>query len=133
MAVKSSLRFAVLLLLLHITAAAVVHMTAMPSMVRLATIVLILLSLVYYLARDVLFLLPDSWREMSLNQDGVSLVTRGGSKFLGQVTNKTVVSPLLIILRVRLEDRHRLVSRVIFPDALGAVAFRELCVRLRFL
>lgn len=133
MAVKPSLRFAVLLLLLHITAAAVVYMTAMPLMARVLTILLILLNLIYYLVRDVLLLLPDSWREISLNQEGVSLVTRGGSKFLGQVVNKTVVSPLLIVLRVRLEDRHRLVSRVIFPDALGAGAFRELCVRLKFL
>lgn len=133
MAVKPSLRFALLLLLLHITAAGVVYMTAMPLGYRLAAILLILLSLIYYLLRDVLLLSAGSWREISLNQDGISLITRNGSKLFGQVTNKTVVSPLLVVLRVRTEGRQLLVSRVIFPDALGADAFREFCVRLKFL
>ena len=133
MPIKPSLRFAILLLLLHITTATVVYLTAMPLMARLGAILLILLSLGFYLMRDVLLLSAGSWREISLNQDGVSLVTRGGSKLLGQVANNTVVSPLLILLRVRLEDRRLLVSRVIFPDALGAGTFRELCVRLKFL
>jgi len=133
MAIKPSLRFAMLLLLLHITAVVVVYMTAIPLVVRLAAILLILLSLIYYLVRDALLLMHGSWHEIALNQDGVSLVTRSGSKLFGQVANKTVVSPFLIVLRVRLEGRRLLISRVIFPDALGAGAFRELCVRLKFL
>jgi len=132
MVVRPSLRFALLLLLLHLTTAVVVYLMAMPSMAKLAIIALIFLSLAYYLVRDVLLLSSDSWREILFNQDGVLLVTRSDVKLTGQIFNKTFVSPLLIVLRVRVEGRRLLVSRVIFPDALGAGAFRELCVRLKF-
>lgn len=93
---------------------------------------LISLSLFYHLARDVLLLLPDSWCDIALDQSSVSVVSRDGSSFLGQVANKTVVSPYFVILRIRSDSHWLPVSRVIFPDALGAGEFRELCVRLRF-
>jgi hypothetical protein len=130
--VKSSLRFAVLLLVLHMIAATVVYATAMPLLVKLVMLLLISLSLFYYLARDVLLLFPDSWREISLDQNGVSVIARDGSSFLGQVANKTVVSPYFVVLCVRLEGHRLLVSRVIFPDAMSTGAFREFCVHLKF-
>ena len=132
MVVKPSLRYSLLLLLLHLAAATVVYWTALPLMARLAIMLLILLNLAYYLARDVLLILPGSWREIVLNRDGVSLVTRGGVTLPGQVDGKTVVSPLLVVLRVRVDGGRLPVSRVIFPDALGAEAFRAFCVRLKF-
>lgn len=130
--VKSSLRFAVLLLVLHMIAATVVYATAMPLPVKLVMLLLISLSLFYYLARDVLLLFPDSWREISLDQNGVSVIAGDGSSFLGQVANKTVVSPYFVVLCVRLEGHRLLVSRVIFPDAMSTGAFREFCVHLKF-
>lgn len=130
--VKSSLRFGVLLLLMHMTAAVVVYATAMLLPVKLVMLLLISLSLFYYLARDVLLLFPDSWREISLDQNGVSVIARDGSSFLGQVANKTVVSPYFVVLCVRLEGHRLLVSRVIFPDAMSTGAFREFCVHLKF-
>jgi hypothetical protein len=130
--IKSSLRFAVLLLVLHMIAATVVYATAMPLPVKLVMLLLISLSLFYYLARNVLLLFPDSWREISLDQNGVSVIARDGSSFLGQVANKTVVSPYFVVLCVRLEGHRLLVSRVIFPDAMSTGAFREFCVHLKF-
>ncbi len=130
--IKPSLCFAVSLPLLHIIVAAVLYATAMSVPVKLVMFLLIFLSLFYYLARDVLLLLPNSWREISLNQDSVSVTVQAGYSFLGQVANKTVVSPYFIVLCVRQEGHRLLVCRVIFPDALGAGAFRELCVHLKF-
>lgn len=130
--VKSSLRFAVSLLLSHMIVAIVVYATAMPLPVKLVMLLLISLSLFYYLARDVLLLFPDSWREISLDQNGVSVIARDGSSFLGQVTNKTVVSPYFVVLCVRLDGHRLLVSRVIFPDAMSTGVFREFCVHLKF-
>lgn len=130
--VKSSLRFALSLLVLHMLAATVVFMTAIPLLIKLVILLLIALSLIYYLARDALLLLPGSWREISLSPDGVSGIARDGSGFFGQVTHNTVVSPYFVVLCVRLEGHRLLTSRVIFPDALSAGAFRELCVRLKF-
>jgi hypothetical protein len=130
--VKPSLRFAVSLLLLHMIVATVVYATAMPLPVKLVMLLLISLSLCYYLARDVLLFFPDSWREISFDQNGLSVIARDGSSFFGQVANKTVISPYFVVLCVRLEGHRLLVSRVIFPDAMSTGAFREFCVHLKF-
>lgn len=130
--VVSSLRFALSLLALHMMAALVVIVTALPWPARLAMLLLIILSLAYYLARDVLLLLPDSWRDISLDQKNVSIATRDGTVFMGQVSNKTFVSPYFVVLCVKPEENRLLVSRVIFPDAISAGAFREMCVHLRY-
>ncbi|MDD2916169.1 MAG: hypothetical protein PHP70_12705 [Gallionella sp.] len=121
-----------LLVLFHTITAIAVYVAAMPLPARLAIILLICLSLLYYLARDVLLLLHDSWCDIALDQNVVSVVLRDGPGFTGQLANKTVVSQYFVILRIR-PDHHRLpVSRVIFPDALGAGEFRELRVCLKF-
>ena len=132
MAIKPSPIFAVLLLFMHTTAAIAVYLTAIPLQAMLALILLVASSLTYHLARDVLLRLPNSWREVTLVQGGVSVVAQDGSGFLGQIENRTTVSPYVIVLRVRLEGRRQAVTRVIFPDALDAGAFRELCVQLKF-
>lgn len=130
--VKPSLRFAVLLLVLHMMAVFAVYATAMPWPAKLAVFVLIILSLSYYLARDVLLLLRNSWRDITLNQKDVSVVTRSGTGFLSQIANETFVSPYFVVLCVKPEGQRMLVGRVIFPDAMSIGAFRELCVHLKF-
>lgn len=132
MAIRPSLRFAMLLLLFHLIVAIVVYLTAIPSPAKLVILSVILLSLFYYLARDALLLLPNSWREILLDQNGVSIATRNGLSVQGRVANKTVVNPFFVLLRIRLEGRRVPVSLVIFPDALDAGLFRGLCVQLRF-
>ncbi len=130
--IKPSLRFAVTLLLLHAMAAAAVYATAVTWMVKLAMFALILLSLFYYLGRDVLLLFRDSWREISLDPGEVSVVTRDGAAFMGHITNRTFVSPYFIVLCIKTEGHRLPVSRVIFPDGISAGTFREFCVLLRF-
>lgn len=130
--VKPSLRFAVSLLLLHAMVAAVVYATAMAFPAKLALFLLIAVSLIYYLARDVLMMLPVSWREISLVQSDISVTVRNGTTFFGQVAGKTTVSPYFVVLCVSVEGRRRPVSRVIFPDSMSAGAFRVLCVHLKF-
>ncbi|MDO8813728.1 MAG: hypothetical protein Q7J38_17115 [Gallionella sp.] len=121
-----------LLLLFHLIAAMVVYATAMPLVGRLAVILIVLLSLFYYLARDVLLILPGSWCDIALDKSNTSVVFRDGANYHGKIGNKTIVSPHFVVLRIRF-DNHRLpVSRVIFPDALGTGAFRDLCVRLKY-
>lgn len=132
MAINPSVRFATLLLLAHILAASVVYMTAMPWTARLALFLPIALSLPYHLARDALLISPDSWREISLEQSGLSVIARDGSRLTGRIAGKTLVSPYFILLRIRPEGRYRAVSRVIFPDAMDRDAFRELRVHLKF-
>ena len=132
MAIKPSVHFATALLLSHAIAASVVYMTAMPWAARLAVFLLIALSLSYHLARDAFLIFPGSWREISLDQSSVSVVARDGSRLIGLVAGKTIVSPYFVLLRIRPEERYWPVSRIIFPDAMDENAFRELRVRLKF-
>lgn len=132
MAIKPSAHFATALLLSHAIAASVVYMTAIPWAARLAVFLLIALSLSYHLARDAFLIFPGSWREISLDQSSVSVVARDGSRLIGLVAGKTIVSPYFVLLRIRPEGRYWPVSRIIFPDAMDENTFRELRVRLKF-
>lgn len=132
MAIKPSLRLAILLMLSHALVASVVSATMMPTVARLALLVTILLSLLYYLARDALLLFPDSWRKISFGQCSVTVVTRDGSGFSGQFSCRSTVCPYFAVLHVRREGHRLPVLRAIFPDALEAGEFRELCVLLKF-
>lgn len=132
MAIKFSMRFATMLLILHMIAALLVYLTAMSPEARAVMLLLVLLSLIYYLARDVFLLLPDSWHEISLDQGDVVIVNRRGSRLIGRIVNKTAVSPYFIVLCIKFEGFNLLRSRVIFPDALNAGTFREICVRLKY-
>jgi toxin CptA len=130
--VKPSMRFAASLIMLHMLSAFVICATAIPWPVKLAMLMLILMSLCYFLARDVLLLLRDSWCKFTFNQKEVSVVTRDGTSFHGQIANETFVSPYFVVLCVKMEGRRMPVSRVIFPDAMSTGSFRELCVYLKF-
>ncbi len=129
--VKPSLRFAGVLVLLHILAASVVCATDMPLAAKLVLFLLLTFGFIYYLLRDVLLFLGSSWREILLDRDGVSIVTRDGSGFLGRIENDSVVSPYFVVLCVRFAGHRLRAFRVIFPDALGSSAFREFCVHLK--
>ena len=130
--VNFSLRFALLLLALHMMAAAVVFATALPWLAKLAMLILVISSLAYYLARDALLLFPGSWRDISLDRKNVSVVTNDGTVLTGHVAERTFVSPYFVVLCVMPEDRRMTFSRMIFPDAVSARAFREVCVHLRY-
>ena len=130
--VKPSLRFALSLLALHMAAAAVMLATVLPWPGKLAVLVLIILSLAYYLVRDVLMLLRDSWCDISLDGKEVTVLTRDGTAITGHVANTTFVCPCFVVLCVKPEGKRLPVSRVIFPDAIGADAFRGVRVHLRF-
>jgi len=131
MAIKFSLRFAMLLLLLHFMAAILVYMAVMALEIRMAMLMLIMLSLIYYLMRDVYLLLPDSWHVISFDQGNVAVVTRNGSNFVGRIANQTTVSQHLVVLCIQREGHRLQDCRVIFPDALGSGLFREICVLLK--
>lgn len=133
MAIHPSPRFLVLLLLFHSIAVLAVCVSATPLLVRLSLSLLVIASLAFHLARDALLMLPASWRSLSVGEAGAAtIVARDGFVSTGQVAGGSVVTPWFVVLRIRLEDKRRSAVRVIFPDALGSDAFRELCVRLRY-
>lgn len=132
MTIKFSPRLGLLLLFMHATTALVVSVTEVPLIFKVAIILMVAFSLVYYLARDVLMFLPVSWHEILLEQKGVKVVARDRSSFRVKVANSTIVNPYCIVFRVGLDGRHLPVSRVIFPDSMSPGEFRKLCIGLKF-
>lgn len=132
MAIKPSPRLAMFLVVSHGIASTAVYETVMPLPAKLVMLILVLLSLLYYLARDVLLFFPGSWSEISFDQDSMSVVTRGGSSYFGKIAGSFIVSPYFVVLRVKLEGRRLPVCRTIFPDSVDTGEFRVLCVRLKF-
>lgn len=132
MTIRFSPRLGLLLLFLHVTAALIVSVTAVPLIFKVAAILMVASSLAYYLARDVFMFLPASWHEILFEQNGVKVSTRDRSSFRAMVANSAIVNPYCIVLRVGLGGRHPLVSRVIFPDSLSPGEFRKLCIGLKF-
>lgn len=106
--------------------------TAMPLLARLVVFALIISSLIFYLARELFGILPGSWLKLTLERDAVSVLTHAGETFYGEVDKSTVVLPYLIVLRIKVGDGSWMVSRVVFPDALGSGEFRDLRVRLNY-
>lgn len=132
MKVVPSLRFAMLLLSLHVVTAIVACLADMPVAAISVILALLASSLFFYLARDVFGIFAGSWTRLSMSGDELSVVTRAGVTWHGVVAESTVVFAHLIVLRIIPAGATRPVSRVIFPDALGRGEFRDLCVRLRF-
>lgn len=126
------MRLALWLLMFHIIVAAVVYATLMPLACKLAMHTLIILSVFYYLARDVLLLFSNSWHGILLDQDCVFVVVKDGSGFSGKIASKTTVSPYFAVLRVKVAGHCLPIFRVIFPDALEESAFHDLCIHLKF-
>ncbi len=121
-----------LLLFLHLGSAMAVTMTSLAWTVKWILFVMIALSLLYYLQRDVGLRLTQSWREITLNRDGVFIGLQGNLISKGQLLNTSVVFSYLVILLVKLDGHRFNAARVIFRDALQPKAFRELCVYLKY-
>lgn len=126
------MRLALSLLLMHLLSGLGIFLTALPWLPKAALLLLIVSSFGYYLARDVWLLFPYSWSRLSLASGSVSVVTRDGSCLTGEVVAGSMISPYFIALGIRRATSRLPVFRVIFPDAVGQEAFRELCVTLRY-
>ncbi len=131
-AIKSSRYLAGLLLILHLGSAMAVTMTSLAWAVKWILFMLLVLSLLYYLLRDVWLRFPYSWREITLRQDGVSIGLQSSLILAGRMLNTSVVFSYFVILLVRLDGHRFNTARVIFRDALQPEAFRELCVYLKY-
>lgn len=129
--IKSSRRFVLLLSLVHVFALWSIWSSIPAAWAQLGVALPVLLSLFYHIHRHALLLGKQSWRAFLLEQKRVLLVTKNGEEFSGEVSPWTVVTPYFVLLRLKLAEQRLPVSQIIFPDALQAGAFRELCVRLK--
>lgn len=132
MAIRPSLRMLVFLLGADLLAVVVVWLTELPLTVRCALILSILLNLGYFVFRDFLMLLPNSWTRIALAPNGLEVVTRNGSIFTCSAAGKTFVSPYFVVIRANIQGHFFNSSRVIFPDGLSPGRYREFCVSLKY-
>jgi len=99
---------------------------------KIALAVLLVFSLAYYLRRDALLSLPSSHVAIRLDGDHVVLTSLSGSQLSGQILRDSVVTPVLTILNILPQGKHRMRSVVIFPDSMDKERFRELRVLLKW-
>ena len=127
-----SRRLFLYLLVSHLMVAAAVINLSIPLYAKLVVTALIFFSLLYFIARDVLQRLAESWTHISLDSDAATVTTHDGRSFSGRVESETVVCPHFIVLHIKRDGYRLALFRVIFPDAIGREAFRELCVCLKY-
>jgi len=131
--IKPSRCFALLLGVFHCLVFLLVWVTDMPLWLQLILALIIVLNGLYTLHCQVLLRGCPAWRAFSIEGEKINISTRGGDELAGVVLIKTLVTIYFIVLRVRLDDRSKTISQIIFFDALPADTFRELRTRLRLL
>lgn len=119
-------------MLMHGMALGILWFVILPGYLFLLLGAGLLGSLTFYSLRDVLGLLPVSWRSLAW-QDGQLIVTqRNGQQIPGLPVRETVVCRHFVVLGLRTETTRLTCWRVIFPDALDPEEFRRLSVGLKF-
>jgi len=91
----------------------------------------VLLSLLYSFAHYIFILFPESWREISIDNGSMSVVTQDGSTFLVHTENSTVVTSYFAILCVKQGKRRMPVNQIIFSDMLEEENYRDFCTYLK--
>lgn len=89
-------------------------------------------SMIYYVLRDAILKLRDSWLALKLEDAGVVLVNRTGEEFTGILQGGSMVTPLLVLLNISMPSLRRKCSLVLMPDSMDAESFRRLRVALKW-
>lgn len=105
-----------------------------PVILQFGTIVLIMLSSVYYILRDVLLLLPASWQILEVNAKGqLRLMNKRGQRFEPALASNTFIHAKLTILNFKRNSfRLALPPVIIFTHAENENELRRLRVWLRW-
>lgn len=129
---NSSRIFTALLLLVHgITLSALLSLPV-ATWIKLLVAICLLCSLVYYLRREAWLFLSTSCVSLHLDGTEIVLFTRGGMELAGTLARDSFVSPLVVILNIKIQGAPFPRSVIIFPDAIATESFRELRVALRW-
>lgn len=103
---KPSGLLAAMLSLIAVAASAIVWQLSLEWTLRVVLLALVMGSTVYFVLRDALLRLPQSWKTLSINTRGeLEMVNRRGERFHPTLTADTFVHPYLTILQI---DRSEL-------------------------
>ena len=120
------------LVLAHVTAGSCA-LVYLPAWAGAPLTVAIVASLVLYLPRDALLTAPEAVTEFLLKEgDRCELTLRKGVILQGRVQGSTFVSPALIVVDVRVDNRRWPRAIVLLPDSASGDTRRQLRVWLRY-
>ena len=123
---RPSRTYLFLLLLTHLAMAISILLTDLDAWARIILVLLIVASLLHQWRLHVY----KGWQSFFLEQGRLRIRTMAGIEVAGEILDGAVVTPFCVALCARLEGRRQ--CRLVFIDALGADAHRELRVRLRY-
>lgn len=130
---KPSYRLAIMLGLSHFAAAGILWPLMLPLGIKIIVIVMLIISLVYYLRQDALLAADNAVVVVEL-LDGIQcmLITRSGESMACSILSSTFVAPYLTVLNLQPVGKFFVRSIVILPGAVDAEEFRQLRVWLRW-
>ncbi len=130
---KPSRRLTIILCMAHFITAGLIEPLALPLGINTIVIVILIISLVYYLKRDALLTANNAIVVLELSEKmQCTLTTRSGESQTCTILNSTFVAPYLTVLDLQLTDKFLMRSVVIFPDSIDTEEFRRLRVLLRW-
>ena len=130
---KPSRWLTVILSLAHGVAASLLWPLALSFVIKFVCVVLIVISLSYYLRKDALLSASNAVTVLKLSNDmQCTFTTRAGDSIPCAIQGDTFVTPYLTVLNLRPAGHWLKRSVVIVPDNIDAEAFRQLRVLLRW-
>lgn len=130
--IKSSRLFVLLLSTLYALLIATVLLTHLDLWVRISISSLIILSFFHHLTLDVRRSSANSWVALTLNDNQLVVGLRSGVEINGMLMQRSVITPVCVVLCAQLDGYHLPACTVIFRDSMPHEAFRQLRVRLKY-
>lgn len=130
---QSSCRLVTILCLAHLITAGFLWPLALPLEIKAIIIVLLIISLLYYLRKDALLSANDAVIALQLKEDMCCIVTtRSGQSIACRILGSTFVAPYLTVMNLQPVGKFFMRSVVILPDSIKGDEFRRLRVWLRW-
>ncbi|MBS0298779.1 MAG: hypothetical protein JSR32_02410 [Proteobacteria bacterium] len=130
---RPSYYLTVLLGLAHCAAGAVLWPLALPLGVKAVIVILLVISLIYYLRKDALLTASDAAMALTLTDEMTCILTmRSGQAIACRISDNTFVAPYLTVINLQPTEKFFLRSVTILPDSIDAEEFRRLRIWLRW-
>lgn len=129
---RPSLIFSSLLLFGYSLALLIVFTLPVVVFGKIALAVFLVCALVYYLRRDAWLSASQSPVAIKIEGNEITLLTRGGTELLGQISGSSVVTPVITVLKIFSAAQKASLHIVIFPDSMDKEQFSKLRVLLKW-
>ena len=123
---------AITLIAMHGIALVALLLLSMPPQVLAMLGLPLFASAIFYLRRDAWLSAPTACVALLLDGDRIVLTGRNGERLVGQMLPHSLITSLLTVLNVALQDSQGGRSIIILPDSLDAESFRQIRVHLKW-